>query len=238
MQILTFINNWLTKIVLHQQYCVLCNSQTINQQICISCYKDLTKPQLIERNRCWRCQIERSPNQLECINCLENQFVFDRIISAFDYGYPIEQILQKLKYSSKLEYSTLLSQLFWSRIGAKTSRLPDTIIPVPLHPNKHKLRGFNQSNELIREFHFLNPHIPIVQAKRIKETQQQAKLNRVSRISNMANAFCIDENLKNKSIAIIDDVITTGTTVNELAKLCHKLGASRIEVWCLMRAQH
>jgi ComF family protein len=238
MQLLSLINNLLTRTLLREQYCVLCNSKTDQQQICKSCYHNLVNTQPRQHNRCWRCLAERSPKQLECQNCIENQFVFDRIIAAFDYGFPIEQILQRLKYSAKLEYSTFLSQLFWSRIGAKISRLPDIIIPVPLHQNKHKLRGFNQTDELIREFCSLNPDVKIVAAKRTKETQQQARLKRIGRIANMANAFEIHENLRGKNIAIIDDVVTTGTTVNELAKMCKKRGANTVEIWCLMRAGH
>lgn len=224
-------------MLLPTHYCVLC-AGSATQQICQTCYSSLIKHDTIDRNRCPRCLIERSPKQLDCENCKENKFVFSRIVAAYDYGYPLEKILHQLKYANKLEYSTLLSQLFWSRISRQISFLPDAIIPVPLHANKHKLRGFNQVHEIMREFCILHPEISIINAKRIKETKQQAQLNRISRIANLKNAFEIDENINGKKIVIIDDVITTGSTVNEIAKLCKQLGANDIQIWCLMRAQH
>lgn len=225
------------KTLLNQQYCVLCGS-SCQQQICQICYLSLHHHNSIDRNRCPRCQIERRPKQLECDNCKENTFVFSRIIAAYDYGYPLERVLHQLKYNNKLEFSTLLSQLFWSRIRRQIAALPDAIIPVPLHPNKHKLRGFNQVHELIREFTNLHPEITAITARRIKETKQQAQLNRAARISNLKNAFVIDANIRNKDVVIIDDVITTGSTANEIAKLCKQLGAHDVQIWCLMRAQH
>ena len=93
-------------------------------------------------------------------------------------------------------------------------------------------------HELLREFRQLNPQVQLIQAHRTKETQAQATLNRQQRLSNLNNAFSIQANLRGKSIAIVDDVVTSGTTVNELAKLCQQLGAAHVEIWCLMRAQH
>lgn len=143
----------------------------------------------------------------------------------------------QLKYSGRLDYSNLLSQLFWNGIARHLHKLPDIIIPIPLHNKKHKQRGFNQSYELIREFTRLNPGVTVARVKRTKNTLQQANLNREQRISNIAGAFTITgNNLSNKVVAIIDDVVTTGSTVNELAKLCKSLGAKEVEIWCLMRA--
>lgn len=238
MRFLTLINNLLTRIILSTQYCVLCGSKTNSQQICNYCYQDLMRQATMTPQRCWKCLIKMQPHQIVCSNCSENKFIFDRIVAAFDYGFPLDQILQQLKYRTKLEYSALLSQLFYAKISTQITHLPDIIIPVPLHPKKHKLRGFNQTHEILREFANLHPKVRILYATRSKETQPQATLNRGERIANLHNAFRIHENLSGKSVAIIDDVVTTGTTVNELARECRKLGADKVEIWCLMRAQH
>lgn len=238
MKFLTLINNLLTRIILPTQFCVLCGSKTAAQQICQDCYQDLMRQATATPQRCWKCLIPAVPHQVACQNCSDNKFTFDHIVAAFDYGFPLNHILQQLKYGTKLEYSTLLSQLFYARISTQITHLPDVIIPVPLHPNKHKSRGFNQTHEILREFMNLHPEVRILYATRSKETQPQATLNRGERIANLQNAFTITADLQDKSIAIVDDVVTTGTTVNELATACRKLGASKVEIWCLMRAQH
>lgn len=145
--------------------------------------------------------------------------------------------MHRLKYQGKIEYTTLLSQLFWSGISQHLTKLPNIIIPVPLHPNKHKQRGFNQVHELLREFIYANPQVPQLKIRRSKETAQQASLNRTQRINNISGAFEIDADLTKLHIAIIDDVVTSGATVNELAKVCKQSGAQQVDIWCLMRAQ-
>ena len=230
-----FCNNWLEKVILLEQNCVLCGCSN-DQQICQDCYHRLISHD--NHYHCPRCLIQLAPKELHCTNCHENNFQFERVISAFEYGFPLDKILHQLKYNHKIEYTTLLSQLSWSQIARQIQRLPEVIIPVPLHPKKHKLRGFNQVHELLREFRQLNPQVQLIQAQRTKETQAQATLNRQQRLSNLNNAFSIQADLRGKSIAIVDDVVTSGTTVNELAKLCQQLGAAHVEIWCLMRAQH
>lgn len=234
MKFFSFFNNWILRLILQNQYCVLCSAQTKNQQICQEC-NDSLGYQTPSAHKCWRCLASKSPTQLICENCYNNQFYFDRIITAFEYGFPIEQILHQLKYREKIEYTTLLSQLFWSRISQQIQNLPDVIIPVPLHINKLKKRGFNQSYELLYEFRQLN-HTKIINAERIKETNSQARLSRNARINNIKGAFKVNQNLHGKHVVIIDDVVTTASTVNELSRMCKLRGANKVEVWCLMRA--
>lgn len=230
-----FCNNWLEKLILLEQNCVLCGC-TNEEQICQDCYQSLTQKD--SSLRCQRCLIKLPPKEISCANCKENNFNFERIISAFEYGFPLDKILHQLKYNGKIDYTTLLSQLFWSQITRQIKYLPDVIIPVPLHPRKHKLRGFNQVHELLREFKQLHPSVKLLQIQRNKETLQQASLNRQQRLSNLNNAFTINADLSGKKIVIVDDVVTSGSTVNEIAKLCKQLGAVQVETWCLMRAQH
>ncbi|MDD3267577.1 MAG: ComF family protein [Burkholderiales bacterium] len=235
MRLFSFFNNWLLKLILQDQYCILCATQTKNQQICHDCNTSLGY-QTPSPNTCWRCLAHKSPAQLICDNCHDNQFHFERIITAFNYEFPLEQILHQLKYHGKIEYTNLLSQLFWSRISQQIQSLPDVIIPVPLHVNKLKIRGFNQSYELLHEFKQLNSKTLIIDAKRIKNTKSQANLSRDARMHNIKDAFVINDNLQGKYVVIIDDVVTTGSTVSELSRICKLQGADKVEVWCLMRA--
>lgn len=235
-KLFNIVNKYLEQIVLFEQRCVLCGC-TSDKQICADCFHELNE-ETIHHTHCPRCLINLPPKEIHCANCSENNFQFERIIKAFDYGHPLDRILHQLKYSAKLEYTSLLSQLFWHKISRQLHELPDAIIPIPLHKNKQQQRGFNQVHELLREFRQQNPKTPLIIAQRTKETQQQAALNRQQRLTNLTNAFMIDIPLAGKKVAIIDDVVTSGTTVNEMTKLCKKLGAQQVTIWCLMRAQH
>lgn len=161
------------------------------------------------------------------------------MIAASPYAFPLANLLHRLKYAGKIEYSNLLSQLLWHGLAPQLNKLPEVIIPVPLHLNRHKQRGFNQVDELLGEIIRRYPYITILRCQRYKDTLQQSTLNRQQRLANLTNAFKFNTRpsvLVNKHIALVDDVVTTGTTVNELAKLCKQNGARQIDVWCFLRA--
>lgn len=227
--------NVLDRLLIWEQRCILCGDQS-QQQLCPECFATLK----VERHlpRCPNCLIYLPPKEIHCQNCQDNNFYFDRIIAACEYKFPLTHVLHQLKYHSRLEYSNSLSQIFQQRLAAQLTHLPDLLIPVPLHISRQQQRGFNQSMELLRQFHRHYPQIPIIQITRAKATQSQATLNRTQRLHNLKDAFLVNHNLENKHIALIDDVVTTGTTVNELARLCKQRGARQVDVWCLMRANH
>ena len=229
-----FLNKLLEKILLFEQSCILCHV-SCEQQICADCYTALPWTQL--RPACPICRLYLTPKEIRCSNCSRNNFHFNQIICGFEYAFPLDKLLHHLKYQGKIEYSRLLSHLFWAGIAVDCYPLPDLIIAVPLHRHKQQQRGFNQVDELLREFSQRHPEVRQLSIKRHKETVPQATLKREERIINLAGAFFIDSDLKQQHIAIVDDVVTTATTVNELAQQCRRLGAKRIDVWCLMRTQ-
>lgn len=109
----------------------------------------------------------------------------------------------------------------------------DQIVPVPLHPKRQRERGYNQSL-LIAKILSDQMNIPInLSCYRQKETTVQSLTKLKHRKKNVKDAFATDTNFQGQTIAIVDDVITSGATVNELAKLLRKNGAKRIEVWAL-----
>jgi ComF family protein len=130
----------------------------------------------------------------------------------------------------------VLAELLTKFIKENDIELPDVIMPVPLHPSRLRERGFNQALELAkpigREF-----DIPIdtKSCKRIKATATQSTLDKKIRIKNMRGAFEIVQPLDCKHLVLIDDVVTTGTTVNELAKILKANGVQRVDVWALAR---
>ncbi len=109
---------------------------------------------------------------------------------------------------------------------------------MPLHKSKLKSRGFNQAEKLLF-FHRVFAHKNIINSRittRIKATESQSLLNRNHRQNNITNAFKIHKNIKNLHIVIVDDIVTTGSTCNELAKELKNKGAKQVDIWCLMRA--
>lgn len=169
-----------------------------------------------------------------CNHCQLKPPYYDNMIATYFYTKPLSTFLHKLKYNKKIQYSRILAQLFYKTIIKQVQQLPDIVIPVPIHTNKLLQRGFNQSEELLK--YFKNWHnIKIVSAIKLNHTTNQVGLNLSTRVKQMAGSFHLHANLDNKNIAIVDDVVTTGATVNELAKLCKRLGAKHIQIWCLLR---
>jgi len=173
-----------------------------------------------------------------CGRCISSPPVFTRTISAFRYTFPIDALIHSLKYQSNLAMVPVLAQLLLTQLQA-TGCKPDIIIPMPLHPIKLQERGFNQSMEIAR---YLSKYLRIVllanDCKRIRHTLPQAELPWKKRQKNIRNAFSCKTNLSGKHIAVVDDVMTTGATLNEVAKVLHQQGAKEISNWVIARTFH
>ncbi len=122
------------------------------------------------------------------------------------------------------------------RLQAETP-LPELIIPVPLHHARYRSRGFNQAIEISRPLS-ATLKIPMDNhaVKRIINTSSQSELHAKERHKNIRGAFQVKKAINAKHIAIIDDVITTGSTVTELAKVLKRAGVKRVDVWSFARA--
>lgn len=185
-----------------------------------------------------------------CGECLKNSPPYDQTLSAFHYETPINEMITKLKYSAqfqclplltdylvaKIQQHYLLNDLSMNLSKNTFKRLPSLIIPVPLHPKKRQARGFNQSQLIATKLaKSLNIKVNTNGVIRIKNTNAQSGLDSVERKSNVKGAFKININLP-AHIALVDDVVTTGTTVSELAIQARLHGATQIDIWCLARA--
>lgn len=219
--------------------CILCGYLTRNAYtICEACQRELP----ILPHSCQQCAqfLRFSPSQpLICGYCQKDKPAFDLTHALFPYEPPISQFITRLKFQGKLQYAKTLSELMTLRIQTtwyNNKPLPDLIIPIPLHKERLQQRGFNQTTEIARPIaRALKIPIDNQLVKRIKPTLAQSGLTRDARVKNIAHAFAINKDLSGKTIALLDDVITTGNTVRECAKLLKKHGATRIDVWCLAR---
>ena len=169
-----------------------------------------------------------------CGKCQSEPPIITKIQVGYLLNEPLKKMVHDYKYSKNLFYSRLFSEI----IEFDSSGV-DALVPVPLHLNRLSKRGFNQSLE-IAKFLGKKYNLPVIDAvNRIKDTPQQTKLNKKGRQQNLKGAFeVIEQCLQNiDSIAIIDDVITTGSTINEIAKILNKQQPNLIiQVWVVAKA--
>ena len=216
--------------ILTQNSCVLCGIAT-NQDLCEPCYNHL--PQLPD-NHCPVCLWPVSTAEI-CGACLTKSPAFTRTIAALRYTFPVDALIHPLKYQTNLAIAPILANLLITRLET-IERIPDVIIPMPLHPIRLRERGFNQAIEISR---YISKQMGIVllpdSCSRIKHTPPQTGLPWKDRQKNIRKAFSCKIDLSGKHIALVDDVMTTGATLNELSKVLRKQGAAEISNWVIAR---
>lgn len=209
------------------QECVLCRANSTHV-LCDAC--DAQLPRLTEPH-CPQCAA-LTPDGHLCGACLKHPPHFDRVIAACVYTEPLAGLIQSYKYNDMLA----LAPLFASLLSTQISKV-DCIVPLPLSRARLRERGFNQALEVAR---LLSNNAGISLAthlcKRVRNTAPQAALPRDARARNIRGAFVCNEDLSGKHIAIVDDVMTTGATLNEIAKTLKRAGAQRVEGWIIARA--
>jgi ComF family protein len=172
-----------------------------------------------------------------CGACLQHPPAFDRAFAAFAYRAPVVHLIHGLKYAGKLSNASLLGRLFAIRLQQAGAEPPDVLLPVPLHVNRLRERGFNQSLELARPLaRAFGVPLDKTGVARVRETVAQAGLDLPERKKNLRGAFEARKSYEGLKVAIVDDVMTTGATVQTLSQALRKAGAKSVHVWVLARA--
>jgi ComF family protein len=202
--------------------------------ICEGCLAGLA----LNHNPCKICGLSL-PEALEekiCGSCLNHPPGFNLTIAPFIYQPPISQLIQQLKFQGHLHVARLLGELLLQRIHRQPSwDRPEAIVPVPLHKQRLKERGFNQAMELARPI-ARQLDIPIVQAcQRVRHTQTQMGLSAKERHRNIRGAFSVNIPRPLNHVAILDDVYTTGQTLTEMTKTLKRAGIKQVQVWVCAR---
>lgn len=227
----TLINNRsiIRQLILPHR-CVLCSAQQ-HDNLCSACRTALPE---LNPSCCSLC-LTPLPTFTHCGTCLNTPPLWHNIVAGYRYAFPVDVMIQKLKYGLDLTLTPILANFIVSKINH--NRLPDAIIPVPLHPEKMKTRGFNQAIEISR-YVSKQTDIPVLShiCLRVKNTPSQIELPWKKRQQNVRNAFTCQSDLTNKHIAILDDVMTSGATANALAKAIIKRGAAKVSVWVVARS--
>jgi len=172
-----------------------------------------------------------------CGRCLRKPPPLQHSIAALRYESWASALIHQFKFHRDLRVGRLLSDSLASLVAAhyRERALPQLILPVPLHPQRLYERGFNQALELAKPLsQQFKITLPLTAATRLKNAADQIGLSALARRRNVRGVFQINAALP-RHIAIIDDVVTTGATVLELAKTARRHGAEIIDVWCVAR---
>lgn len=223
-------------------HCLLCDLPSKQSLICRYCHDTI----LTERTCCLHCGCGLAVSQSFCGECLQHHFDFTQLHAVASYQAPFPTLIKRLKYNNQLLYAELLGLLLAGSIKQRYTEIDlqaiDYLIPVPLHSKKQRKRGFNQAQLITNA---VIQHLPIAIAKqqiiRNKITSPQEGLSRNQRALNLKNAFTVNskdkESLKDKYVVLIDDVVTTGATINSLCQCLLEAGVKRIDVWCICRTE-
>ena len=223
---------WLSRLLLPHN-CVACGNRGTQLDLCTACLQMLP----VNYRYCRRCAIPLPVDDAICGTCLRLPPRYQGSYCGFEYGYPIDEFVRRLKYGHSLSHAAVLGTLLVDYLKSRYQQSwPECFIPVPLSTTRYRERGFNQAIELGRIIEkSLNVPMNTRLLERIRHTPEQAGLSRRERRKNLRNAFVVTGKVPDY-VAILDDVITTGSTVNEIARTLKRAGASRIEVWAVARA--
>lgn len=230
--LLTRLNHSL-KDILFPLFCLVCNSE--GDILCRQCTLQVQSKGVF---RC-PCGKEYTPRGEKCSEC-EGKSFLDSEIALIEYQdhTPFAQLLHALKYNYIEEALFPLQSLFHSFLVENSFVFEniDGIHPVPLHARRLAERGFNQCEKIARFIH-QETGLPLIQAlKRVSFTQPQVGLSQEQRQKNVQNAFLLTAPVEGRKILLIDDVYTTGSTLQECARALKEKGASEVHGFTLARA--
>lgn len=227
--------------------CPLCDRPS-DARVCEACWPDLER---LPPGRCAQCALPLgdpavSSEHRLCGRCLKNPPAYDAIRTSWVYASPLSDLIHGFKFERRFEHVPLFSEMgiqglqgsesVWERIQEI-----DRLCPVPLHRDRWRERGYNQSaiwgQHLAKKLR--KPFSPCL-LKRLRATKQQVTLNRSARAANVSGAFALARPefgfcVQNQHIGLVDDVVTTGHTVNEIAKVLKTAGALSVQVLAIAR---
>ena len=219
--------------LLYPPYCISCDKGLLGQDNRLLCSDCMSRIVFLGDNSCWFCaapQGKYAKRPKKCSECQSRNYTFTRVTAVCSYSGVTKDLVHAFKFQNMKCVSALLVELLKSRFVKEYAGLHfDHILPVPLHPRKLKERGYNQSALLaqgLSEFtgYTYSPNI----LRRIRYTESQALLSAADRKENLNSAFSVDGAMQNETILLVDDVLTTGSTMNECAQTLRTHGARRI----------
>jgi ComF family protein len=216
------------------QRCELCAGVSGTELVCNACMRDL--PWL--PRACPVCALPTSGGSV-CGHCLSDPPPFDATIAAFSYAFPIDRLIHSLKYQGRLALAEWCADAILARrehANVAISSRPHRLIALPLAVERQRELGYNQALEIARVIG-ARTGVPLLPRglSRVRATPPQAVLPWTERAKNVCGAFACDLDFSGLSVALVDDVMTTGASLAEAAKIVKDSGAVRVENWVVAR---
>ncbi|MEG5460202.1 DNA utilization protein GntX [Enterobacter kobei] len=204
--------------------------------VCSVCTRSLER----RITTCPQCGLPAANRYLPCGRCLKKPPPWSALVAVDDYVRPLSRLIHALKFSGQSSLAPPLARLLLLAVlqARRTRALPkiDMVVNVPLYRRRHWRRGYNQSDLLCRPLaRWLGCRYTASALTRVHATAVQHQLNARLRKRILKNAFRLELAVNGLHIAIVDDVVTTGSTVAELSRLLLQSGAASVQVWCLCR---
>lgn len=219
--------------------CALCGVAVDDDlALCRPCRADLP----INDPCCPRCAEPLVRAEPLCGRCLRRQPAFASAFAGFRYAWPLDGLVTRFKFSGDLAAGRTLATLFVERVRSESIALPELLVPVPLHSRRLRERGYDQALELARDVgRQLSIGVGTDLLRRQRPTQAQIALGAGERRRNVRGAFVINDRALKRlqgrpAIALLDDVMTTGSTLAECATVLARAGFTDIQAWSLARA--
>lgn len=208
--------------------CLLCGTPAKESNICADCRADLP---WLDANHC-SCCAHPLPAPGLCGRCIAEPPHYDRVVAACRYAFPLDGLIQAYKYSGRLVAGTALASLFANRV----QQPPDLIVPVPLTAQRLRERGFNQALELARVLgQQMKAPVNAQLCIKTRDTAPQTRLPWKERRKNIRGAFVVEGSVAGCHVAVVDDVLTTGATLSELARNLKRAGAATVTGYVIAR---
>lgn len=213
------------------QQCVLCAAPAA-EALCPGCRADLPT---LGAECCPVCCAPVAGGGV-CGACLRHPPAFDACVAVYRYAFPADRLVTALKYGHRLALAPLLGAALREAVVAAGGALPELVLPMPIGRARLAERGFNQALEIARPL-AVGLGLPLVggAAERIADGPPQASLPRDARARNVRGAFACRLPLAGRHVAVVDDVLTTGATMGELAATLKRSGAGRVSAWVVAR---
>lgn len=207
------------------QECLLCGADSGPTLLCCACADALPA---LPAPLCPVCALP-TPGGAICGACLKTPPAYDATVAVWRYAFPVDKLVQALKFEHRLA----LAGFFAAAMRAGSRPAGDLLIPVPLSPSRLRERGFNQAVEIARA---LGGPVDTDSCRRSLETAPQTSLPWKARRRNVKGAFECAIDLAGKAVVVIDDVMTTGATLDEFARTLKLHGAAKVTNWVVARA--